>query len=123
MGNVGNALRRNFGRILNLYLRHMKLIELLEAVKDERLPLPLIEKYRDEMVHLHTSMQIELADLEKSEAMYFVDDIHDDDESDIAIKRAWRATEKGQREILLNRYLKAVVKEIDSLKSRVYRLI
>lgn len=100
----------------------MKLIELLEAVKDEKLPLPLIEKYRDEMVHLHTAMQIELADLEKQEAIFFTT-YPDDSASDISIKRAWKATTYGQREILLNRYIKAVVKEIDSLKSRVYRLI
>lgn len=100
----------------------MNLKELLEAVKDEKLPLPLIEKYRDEMVHLHTDMQLETADLEKAEAIYFVDPVRRE-WADIAIKRDWRATEKGQRQILLNRYLKAIAKEIDSLKSRVYRLI
>lgn len=100
----------------------MNLKELLEAVKDEKLPLPLIEKYRDEMVHLHTAMQIELADIEKAEAIFFHDKTQPD-VTDISIKREWRATEKGQRQILLNRYIKAIAKEIDSLKSRVYRLV
>lgn len=100
----------------------MKLSELLEAVKDEKLSLPMIEKYRDEMVHLHSAMQIELADLEKKEALYF--DKHSaPDVSDISVKRKWRVTDDGQRAILLNRYIKVIVKEIDSLKSRVYRLI
>lgn len=98
------------------------LTELLEAVKDENLSLQQIESYRDQMVHLHTAMQIELADIEKAEAIYFSEQINPD-VSDVSIKRAWRATEKGQRQILINRYLKAVSKEIDSLKSRVYRLI
>lgn len=100
----------------------MNLKDLFEAVKDDKLSLPMIEKYRDEMIHLHTAMQIEMAEIEKSEAIFF----HDKslpDVTDISIKREWRATEKGQRQILLNRYLKAIAKEIDSLKSRVYRLV
>ncbi len=102
----------------------MKLIELLEADKDEKLPLPMIEKYRDEMVHLHTAMQIEMADLEKKEALFFLGAKGDDgSEADVSIKRKWRGSDDGQRMILLNRYLKAIAKEIDSLKSRVYRLI
>ena|SRR3990167_4742758 len=99
-----------------------QLEELFVAVRDEKLSLVLIEKYRDEMVHLHTRMQIELADIEKAEAIYFVERSQPDI-TDISIKRTWRATEKGQRQILLNRYLKAIAKEIDSLRSRVYRLI
>lgn len=98
------------------------LLEILEAVKDESLSLQQIEHYRDTMIHLHTAMQIELADVEKAEAIYFHEKSQPD-VSDVSIKRAWRATEKGQRQILLNRYIKAVAKEIDSLKSRVYRLV
>jgi len=100
----------------------MKLEELLEAVKDENLSLVLIEKYRDEMIHLHSAMQIEMADLEKAEALFFLANA-DPEASDISIKRKWRGSEKGQRQIEVNRYLKALAKEIDSLKSRVYRLI
>jgi hypothetical protein len=95
---------------------------LLEIVKDEQLPLAMIEKYRDELIHLHSAMQLELAYVEKAEALYF--DSHSaPDVSDISIKRKWRATEKGQRHIDLNRMIKVVVKEVDSLRSRVYRLI
>ncbi len=98
--------------------------DLLLAVKDENLPLALVEKYRDEMVHLHSAMQVSLADLEKAEALFILDEkTKRPDESDISIKRYWKASEKGQRQIEINRYLKALAKEIDSLKSRVYRLI
>lgn len=96
--------------------------EVLEKVKDQNLPLAECERLRDEMIHLHTAMQIELADLEKREALYFLEQ-KNDVESDISIKRRWRGMDDGQRMILLNRYIKATVKEIDSLKSRVYRLI
>jgi hypothetical protein len=98
------------------------LTDLLTAVKDENLTLEQIERYRDELVHLHSAMQIELADCEKAEAVYFTDPSKEG-ASDISIKRSWKSTERGQRQILLNRYVKAVAKEIDSLKSRVYRLI
>lgn len=100
----------------------MKLREILELVKDDKLPLVLIEKYRDELIHLHSAMQFEIADIEKAEALYF-DKASQPDITDISIKRKWRATDQGQRQIELNRFVKVVVKEVDSLKSRVYRLI
>lgn len=101
----------------------MNFLELLQAVRDENLPLEKIEQYRDTLVHFHTDMQIEVADLEKEEAMFFYDHSGLPDVSDISIKRNWRVTADGKRLILLNRYLKACSKEIDSLKSRVYRII
>lgn len=100
----------------------MTLSELLNAVKDENLPLEKIERYRDELIHLHSAMQIELGEKEKEEALYFLKHSAPD-VSDVSIKRKWRGTESGQRAIILNRYIKAVAKEIDSLKSRVYRLV
>lgn len=99
----------------------MNLRELLIAVKDENLPLQMIEKYRDEMVHLHSEMQMQLAEVEKEEAVFIAS--CPDDFTDAARKRVWRAEPRGQRQIELNRYVKAISKEIDSLKSRVYRLI
>lgn len=100
-----------------------KLLELLEAVKDENLPKGALEKYRDELVHLHSAMQIELANVEKNAAIFF-ETVRGTDEkmSDVSIKRKWKASIQGQREIELNRFIKAVAKEIDSLKSRLYSI-
>lgn len=95
--------------------------DLLQAVKDEHLTLAACEKLRDEMIHLHSMMQVELAGLEKDEAIYITQ--FDAEITDAARKRTWKATPEGQRQIEINRYIKAIVKEIDSLKSRVYRLI
>lgn len=98
-----------------------QLTDLLEKVKDDKLTLEQCEKYRDEMIHLHTLMQIEMADLEKKEAIFYDQKAQKEpDITGIALKRAWKASEEGQRLILLNRYLRAVVKETDSLKSRIY---
>ena len=99
----------------------MKLIELLNAVKDQKLDKEELEKYRDSLASLFAEMQIEIADLEKLEAKYFIAN-REDKKSDISIKREWRVTEEGQRLIVLNRYVKAVSKVIDSLKSRLYSL-
>lgn len=97
----------------------MMLLALLEAIRDESLGLNSLEKYRDELIHVHTKMQIELAEIEKKEAMYFYK-LSNPQVTDVSIKRTWRATAEGQRQIELNRYIKAVCKEVDSLKSRIY---
>lgn len=99
----------------------MTLLELLDAVRDESLGKAQLEKYRDDLVHVHTKMQWELADIEKAEAK-FIYARTNGDTPDIKIKREWKATDQGQRKIELNRYVKSVVKEIDSLKSRLYSL-
>lgn len=101
----------------------MKLLDLLNAVKDQKLSKEQIEAYRDEMASLYADMQIEIAELEKEEAIYFIANKKDEDgksKSDTDIRRMWRVTTGGQRLILLNRYVKAVSKVLDSLKSRLY---
>lgn len=100
----------------------MTLLALLEAIRDESLGLNSLEKYRDELIHLHTKMQIELAEIEKKEAMYFYK-LSNPQVTDVSIKRTWRATAEGQRQIELNRYIKATVKETDSLRNRIFAAI
>ncbi len=94
--------------------------ELLEAVKEENLPLDKIELYRDSLVHLHSAMQIERASLKKAEALYF---LANKESTAVSNKMAWRGSQEGQRLLDIEAYIRAAVKEIDSLKSRVYRLI
>ncbi len=97
--------------------------ELLEQVKDQYLTKQQLESLRDALVHLHTDFQLELADKEKACATFFLErKVADPNASDISIKRIWKATENGLREIELNRWIKAVAKEIDSLKSRLYSI-
>ena len=100
-----------------------QLLQLLDAVKDHSLTKTQLEQYRDSMVHLHSQMQLELAEKEKKCAAFFLErKVADPTASDISIKRVWKATEDGLREIELNRFIKAVAKEIDSLKSRLYSI-
>lgn len=99
----------------------MTLLDLLQAVKEKNLSKEQLENYRDEMASLYADMQIEMAELEKEEAVFFFSK-KASDVSDISIKREWRVTNSGQRLILLSRYLKAMEKILASLKSRLYSI-
>lgn len=100
-----------------------QLTDLLHAVKETHLTKTDLERYRDAMVHLHSGMQLELAEVEKRGALFFDAQKKATPEmSDIGIKRLWKASVDGLREIELNRFIKATAKEIDSLKSRLYSI-
>ena len=97
----------------------MKLRELIEAVKDRQLSKSQLEEYRDDLAELFALMKLEMADIEKEEALYLNAAT---EESHVARKRAWKATQKGLRQIELDNYIGATAKMIDSLKSRLYSI-
>lgn len=97
----------------------MELRDLIIAVKEKNLSTEQIEAYRDELVNLFALMQLELADIRKAKALYFIDKKL---ETDRATERAWAVTKEGQREIELSHYSKATEKILSSLKSRLYKL-
>lgn len=99
----------------------MTLLELLIAVKEKNLSKDQLENYRDDLANLFAMMSLEIAEIEKEEAMYFYK-LTNPQTTDVSIKRTWRATEKGQRQILLSRYLKASEKILASLRSRLYNV-
>lgn len=95
----------------------MTLKDLLIAVKDHTLSKEQVEGYRDNLLELCAEMLLEVAELEKAEAIFMVDN---KENSDIATKRNWQVTKSGQRLIELKRYILATNKLTDSLKSRIY---
>lgn len=97
----------------------MTLKEIILAVKEKNLTKTQLELYRDDLANVAALIQLEMADLEKREAMYF---INNKKETDIATKRAWRAQTEGQRLIELSHYYKAAEKILSSLKSRLYQI-
>jgi len=99
----------------------MKLIELLTSVKEKNLSREELEKYRDQLSHLFAEIMLELAELEKKEAL-FMGQITED-ESVAQKKVYWKASPDGQREIELKRYTLAIKEILNSLKSRIYQLI
>lgn len=97
----------------------MLLRDLILAVNEKNLSKDQIEAYRDELSNLFALMQLELSDVRKAKAIYFIDNKA---ESDKATERAWAVTKEGQREIELSHYAKATEKILSSLKSRLYQV-
>lgn len=101
----------------------MTLFELIIAVKEKHLSKDQLEDYRDQMSGLFAQMQLEMADLEKAEALFMDAWIGEDHKASVAQKKiAWKATEKGQRLIVLKRYCLATKELLNSLKSRLYSI-
>lgn len=98
----------------------MKLAELIIAVKEKNLSKDELENYRDQMSGLFAEMQFEMAELEKEEALFMGQ--KDDRESVAQRKITWKATDKGQRLIVLKRYCLATKELLNSLKSRLYSI-
>lgn len=98
----------------------MKLQELIQNVKEKNLTKDQLEDYRDELSNLFANLQIEMADLEKEEAIFM--EAKSDEKSVAQRKIEWKATEKGQRLIVLKRYCLATKELLNSLKSRLYSI-
>lgn len=98
----------------------MKLQELITAVKEKNLSKDQLENYRDDLSSLFAQMQIEMANLEKSEAQFMGLEI--EGESVAKSKVLWKNTPDGQRLIELKRYALATKEMLNSLKSRLYSI-
>ncbi len=90
---------------------------LLEQVRDQNLNKSELEHYHSEFTNLFSQIHLELAELEKAEAMYI---LGSELPTDIAKKRAWKGTLYGQRLIELNHFAKACEKQLSSIKNRIY---
>ena len=96
----------------------MTLTELILSVKEQHLTKDQLEGYRDQMAQLFAEMNMEMADLEKDEALFMNE--REDGEAAISRKIAWKATAGGQRLIVLKRYATATKAMLSSLKDRLY---
>jgi len=95
----------------------MKLLEIIQKVEDRTLTGEQLEQYRDQLAELSAKINLELADIKKASAIYFVENRVD---TDIKTKRNWQVTPQGQREIQLTYYDRAVRTMLSSLKNRLY---
>lgn len=107
----------------------MKLLDLIKAVKEKNLSKDQLENYRDELSGLFAQMQIEMANLEKEEAIFlehsdtiYAPDGSEKEKSVAQRKIDWKATPSGQRLIELKRYALATKEMLNSLKSRLYSI-
>lgn len=97
----------------------MPLEALILAVKEEHLTKTQLELYRDALTNLFAEMKLEVARLEKEEALFL---LGNDEISHVAKERQWKGTEHGQRLIELDHHTTIVSKLYDSVKSRLYSL-
>ena len=100
----------------------MTIKELIVKIKEENLTRIQLEDYYEELTSLYGLIQLEMAEKEKAEAMYFLENKKDGEveRADVAIKRMWRGTPQGQRLIELSHYHKAVEKLLSSVKHRIF---
>jgi hypothetical protein len=98
----------------------MKLTELILAVKEKNLSKEQLENYRTDMSDIFAQMQLEMAELEKFEALWM--DTKTPEQSVAEIKIKWKASKDGQRLIVLKRYCLATKELLNSLKSRLYSI-
>lgn len=98
----------------------MNLEQTLQAIRDEKLPLQMLEKYRDDLIHFKTDLLRVIATLKKQKALYL---IQHPEKSAVDRKISWDASEVGQRLIELEADLRGLPDEIDGLMSRIYAAI
>lgn len=96
----------------------MELKQLILQVKEKNLSKDQLEAYRDDLSGLFSQMQMEMADLEKEEALFMGDKLPEQSVADRKVQ--WKATQSGQRLIVLKRYALATKEMLNSLKSRLY---
>ena len=95
----------------------MKLAQLFKEVQEKNLTKEQLEDYHADLSGLYGQMQLELAEVRKQKAIYFVEKA---DKTAVATERNWGASPEGLREIELAHYAKGTEKILSSLKSRLY---
>lgn len=99
----------------------MKLLDLITAVKEQNLDKGQLEDYHSQLSSLFAQLQLEMANIEKEEALYM--NGKSGEESVANRKITWKATPDGLRLIVLKRYALATKELINSLKSRIYTFL
>jgi hypothetical protein len=101
----------------------MRLEELIKSVKERNLSKDQLEDYRDELSILYANLQLEMAELEKQEALFLDQEQNSENKPSVAQSKInWKATTYGQRLIVLKRYCLATKELLNSLKSRLYSI-
>ena len=100
----------------------MKLEELIIAVKEQGLTKTQLESYSDSLTSLYADMNLEMAEIEKQQALFWVAKKYQGEvkATNVEVDHAWDVTDKGLRQIVLKRYIKATEKLLSSVKHRIY---
>ena len=100
----------------------MTLLELIEKVKEKSLDKTQLEDYHSQISSFFAKLMLEMADIEKEEAMFMGKDFGE--KISVADRKIlWKITTNGQRLIVLKRYQLACKELLNSLKSRIYTFL
>lgn len=94
--------------------------EAIKSVKEGNLSKDQLESYRDQMSVLFSMFQLEMADLEKEEALFM--NGKKDEQSIADRKRQWKATESGLKLIKRKREATATKEMLSSLRNRLFNI-
>jgi hypothetical protein len=95
----------------------MALETLIKAVQEQNLTKTALEGYYDALTGLYSAIHLELARLEKEEALYLVNFKL---KTAIDTTRQWNASQSGQRLIQLDHEARIVEKLLSSIKHRLF---
>ena len=96
----------------------ISITDIIRDVKEANLTKDKLEELSSMLDILCAEMELELADVEKAEAMYLA---NCEEKTRAGATTKWEATELGQKEITLKRQLRAVSKLASSVKTRIYQ--
>jgi len=96
----------------------INIINVIKSLKEGNMTKYDLEELSSMLDILQADLELELAEIEKSEALFLVE-CKEKTRSGATMK--WDASEKGQSEIELKRKLKALSKLSSSVKTRIYQ--
>ena len=96
----------------------MDIKTIITGIKEQNLDKFQLENYASMLDVLQAEMELELAEVEKSHALFLA---KSEEKSRAGAERLWDATELGLKEIELKRQLRSVSKLASSVKTRIYQ--
>lgn len=91
--------------------------EIITKVQEKNLSKDQLEEYHSDIVNIYALFQLEIAEIRKEKALYWLDN---PEKTDKGTERKWQVTNSGLREIELSHWIKATEKLLQSLKARLY---
>lgn len=96
----------------------MTIQEIIKNIKEENMTKDKLEEYSSMLDILCAEYELELAEVEKSDALFLASC---EEKTRAGAERIWNASPLGQKEILLKRQLRAISKLASSVKTRIYQ--
>lgn len=96
----------------------MDIKTIITEIKESNLTKDRLEEYSSMLDILQAELELELAEVEKAEALFLADC---GEKTRAGATTKWDASDLGQKEITLKRHLRAISKLASSVKTRIYQ--